>query len=69
MLEVLGRANLLSYLPEQLIAGHQLVPIKLAGSVWRRSVGVSYWRRRAVTPASQMFLAALREVSRELYGP
>jgi DNA-binding transcriptional LysR family regulator len=68
MLEVIARADLLSYMPEQLIAGHRLVAIPLPGLVWRRSVGVSYWRRRAVTPASQMFLAALRDVSQEMHG-
>ncbi len=68
MLEVLARTDLLSYMPEQLIAGHRLIPVPLAGSDWRRSVGVSYWRRRAATPASQMFLTTLRELSRELHG-
>lgn len=68
MLEMIAGSDLLSYIPEQLIAGHRLSPIPLAGSDWRRSVGVSYWRRRAATPASQMFLTALREISRELHG-
>jgi DNA-binding transcriptional LysR family regulator len=68
MLEMLARTEMLSYLPEQMIAGHALMPLEIAGSIWRRSVGVSYWRRRAVTPASGMFLDALRAVSREIYG-
>lgn len=68
MLEMIGRSDMLGYMPEQLIRGRQLVPIAPEGSVWRRSVGVSYWRRRAQTPASRMFLAVLRAVSVALYG-
>lgn len=67
-LETIARTDLLSYMPEQLIRGHALVAITPPGSVWLRSVGVSYWRRRAQTPASRMFVAALREVSQALYG-
>jgi hypothetical protein len=59
---------MLGYMPEALIAGHALMPLSIAGSIWRRSVGVSYWRRRAATPASQMFLEALRAVSAALHG-
>jgi DNA-binding transcriptional LysR family regulator len=68
MLEAIARTDLLSYLPEQLLGARRLIPVPLAGWDWRRSVAVSYWRRRAATPASQMFLATLRELSRELYG-
>jgi DNA-binding transcriptional LysR family regulator len=67
MLEVLARTEMLSYMPEPLIGGHALMPLEIAGSIWRRSVAVSYWRRRAVTPASRMFLDALRAVAGEMY--
>lgn len=68
ILETISRTNLLSYVPALLLAGHALTAIKVAGSVWRRTVGLSYWRNRTITPASARFLAVLRDVARELHG-
>jgi DNA-binding transcriptional LysR family regulator len=68
ILEAVGRSNLLSYVPSLLLAGKPLAAIKVNGSVWRRTVGLSYWRSRTITPASALFLSVLRQVSRELHG-
>ncbi|MGH7104485.1 MAG: LysR family transcriptional regulator [Acetobacteraceae bacterium] len=68
ILETVGRTNLLSYAPALLLAGHALTAIKVAGSVWRRTVGLSYWRNRTMTRASTRFLTVLRDVAHELHG-
>ncbi|MDA8051081.1 MAG: LysR substrate-binding domain-containing protein [Rhodospirillales bacterium] len=68
ILETVGRTDLLSYVPLLLLAGKPLTTIRASGPVWRRSVGISYWRRRTMTPASLLFLKVLREVARELHG-
>jgi DNA-binding transcriptional LysR family regulator len=68
LLDVVARTDLLSYVPAQLISGRQLVTIDVPGAVWRRTVSVSFWRRRTVTPASQLLVSVLEEVVRELHG-
>lgn len=68
LLEVLAHTDLLSFAPAQLMAGHDLVAIDISGAVWRRTVSLSYWRRRTATPASSLFLSVLEEVAREQYG-
>ncbi len=68
ILETVARTSLLSYAPALLLAGHALTTIKVAGSVWRRTVGLSYWRNRTMTRASTRFLTVLRDVAHELHG-
>jgi len=68
LLEVVGQTDLLSYVPVPLMAGRDLVGIEVEGTVWRRTVGLSYWRRRTVTPASRVLLSVLQEVVGELHG-
>lgn len=68
LLEVLAHTDLLSYVPAQLMTGHDLAVIDVPGAVWRRTVSLSYWRRRTATPASRLFLSLLQEVARELHG-
>ena len=68
LLEVVGQTDLLSYVPVPLMAGCDLVGIEVEGTVWRRTVGLSYWRRRTVTPASRVLLSVLQEVVGELHG-
>lgn len=68
LLEIVTETDLLSYVPVPLMAGRDLVAIDIPGTVWRRTVGLSYWRRRTLTPASRVFLSLLQEVVVELNG-
>lgn len=68
LLDVVAQTDLLSYVPEPLLAGRDLAVIDVAGTVWRRTVSLSYWRRRTATPASRLVLAVLHEVVGEVHG-
>lgn len=67
LLEIVAQTDLLSYLPDRLLAGRRLAALEIAGSVWKRPVSLSYWHRRTETPASRLVLSVLREVTREMY--
>jgi len=66
LLDVVGQTDLLSYVPMPLLTGRNLVAIPVAGTLWRRIVALSSWRRRTATPASELFLSALQEAVDEM---
>jgi LysR family transcriptional regulator of gallate degradation len=68
LLEAVACTDLLSYVPTELLAGHKLTALDVPGFTWKRTVGLSSWRRRTVTPASRLFLSVLGEVTRELHS-
>ncbi|MBW4093581.1 MAG: LysR family transcriptional regulator [Proteobacteria bacterium] len=68
LLKVVAQTDLLSYLPDRLLAGRPLAALDIAGAAWKRPVSLSYWHRRTETPASRLVLSVLREVTREIYG-
>lgn len=68
LLDVLGQTDLLSYVPVPLLAGRDLVVLDVPDTVWQRTVSLSYWRRRTLTPASEALLSVLHEVVRDVHG-
>ena len=68
LLDVVTQTDLLSFVPRQLIRSQDLETIAVPKTDWQRTVGLSYWRRHTSTPAGRLFLALLREVTREMHG-
>lgn len=68
LLEVVAQTDLLSFVPTQLMTGHTLSKVPVPNATWRRTVGLSYWRRHTPTPAEKLFLAVLQEVARDMHG-
>ena len=68
LLDVAAHTDLLSYVPDSLMIGRDVTAVDVPGTVWRRTVSLSYWRRRTATPASRLLLSVLHEVVDEMHG-
>lgn len=66
--EMVSRTDLLSYMPMDLVRAGNLGAVAVPGSVWKRSVAVSYWRRHTVTSAGRMFISLLETVARDMHA-
>jgi DNA-binding transcriptional LysR family regulator len=69
MKTVVMQSDHLTFLPRELIYWEQraglLAPLKLAGSSWRRTVGLTIRARGAMSPAAQALIQALQQVAAE----
>ena len=66
LLEMVARTDLLSFVPIELLQRGRLAIVPVRHAKWRRTVGVSYWRRHTPTPAERVFLTVLQDVVRTL---
>ena len=67
--EMVARTDLLSYMPQALVRAGNLGTIRIPGTVWKRSVSLSYWRRHTLTSAGRMFIALLESAARDMHAP
>ena len=66
--EMVARTDLLSYMPQALVRAGNLGTIRIPGTVWKRSVSLSYWRRHTLTSAGRMFISLLESMARDMHG-